>query len=255
MNLYCKLPFGRLHSTTPEIVAVAKQMGRTPASLSMKLCNFAAMDPALQARGIKGLTNLSRADRAIWGEFHSNWTGLGQESETLYRRLVADADPLADEAKVFQRKRRARPQVTMPARFPTGDTESLSSVAVRRGQAFFRKAVLASYNCTCCITGNPIPELLNASHIKPWRGFPMERLNPANGLCLAKTYDAAFDTGLISFDQESKLLVSRYIEDYLPSEAIERGFMAFKGKTLTLPAKFQPDPSFLEFHRLSVFRG
>jgi putative restriction endonuclease len=255
MNLYCKLPFGRLHSTTPEIVAVARLMGRTPASLSMKLCNFASMDPALRARGIKGLQNLSRADREVWDEFNSDWSELGLESEKLYQELVSGADPLKDEAKVFHRKGRTRPHIVMPVRPPAGDTESRVSLFVRRGQSFFRKAVLASYNCQCCITGNPIPELLNASHIKPWRGFPGERLNPANGLCLAKTHDAAFDAGLISFDRENRLLVSRYIEDCLPSDAIERDFIAMKGKPLTLPAKFQPEPAFLEFHRSHVFRG
>jgi predicted restriction endonuclease len=221
----------------------------------MKLCNFAAMDPALQARGIKGLQNLSRADREVWDEFNSDWSELGLESEKLYQELVSGADPLKDEAKVFQRKGRTRPHMVMPVRPPAGDTESRVSLFVRRGQSFFRKAVLASYNCQCCITGNPIPELLNASHIKPWRGFPGERLNPANGLCLAKTHDAAFDAGLISFDQENRLLVSRYIEGYLPSDAIERDFIAMKGKPLTLPAKFQPEPAFLEFHRSQVFRG
>jgi putative restriction endonuclease len=255
MNLYCKLPFGRFHDRTPEIAAVAKLLGRAPGGLSMKLCNLASFDPAHKARGVGGLKHVGRADRAIWDEFNEDWTRLGLESEILYQQLVAGADPLADEANVFHRRRTARQRITMPADWPTGDTQSKASVTVRRGQDFFRKAVLASYNCTCCITGNPIPELLNASHIKPWRGFPRERLNPANGLCLAKTHDAAFDGGLISFDTGGKLIVSRYVEDYLPSEAIERDFVAFRGRPLTLPAKFQPDPAFLDFHRSQVFRG
>jgi len=254
MNLYCKMPFGRLNSTTPEIVAVAKLMGRTPASLSMKLCNFAALDPGLQARGIKGLPNLSRADREIWDEFHADWSALGLESEKLYQTLVAGADPLADEAAV-SRKVKSKRRIVMPKALPTGGTEVETSMIVRRGQDFFRRAVLASYDCQCCITGNPVPELLNASHIKPWRDFPKERLNPANGLCLAKTYDAAFDAGLISFDRENRLVISKYIEDYLPSEAIEREFMACRGKLLRLPEKFQPEPEFLDWHREAVFRG
>jgi len=251
MNLYCKLPFGRLNDTTPEIVAVAKLMGRTPASLSMKLCNFASMDPALRARGIKGLPNLSRADREIWQEFHEDWGELGLESEGLYHELVGARDPMADESAASRRPKR---RFVMPSRFPVGDTEIDTSVKARRGQAFFRKAVLASYSCQCCITENPVPELLNASHIKPWRGFPRERLNPRNGLCLAKTYDAAFDDGLIAFDRENRLLVSKYLEDFLPSEAITREFVSFQGKPLRLPAKFQPEPGFLAWHREAVFR-
>ena len=254
MNLYCKLPFGRLHSTAPEIVALAKLMGRTPASLSMKLCNFAALDPGLQARGIKGLPNLSRADRQTWDEFHADWSELGIESETLYQELVAGNDPLASEVAV-SRKAKQKSIIRMPRPPARPDTEAWANVTVRRGQDFFRRAVLASYDCQCCITGNPVPELLNASHIKPWRDFPKERLNPANGLCLAKTYDAAFDAGLISFDGGNRLVISKYIEDYLPSQAIEREFMACRGKPLRLPEKFQPEPGFLAWHREAVFRG
>ena len=35
-------------------------------------------------------------------------------------------------------------------------------------EAFFRDAVLSSYETTCCITGLAIPECLVASHIVPW---------------------------------------------------------------------------------------
>ena len=35
--LYCRLPFGRLHSRNPEIVQFAEAIGRTPSALAMKL--------------------------------------------------------------------------------------------------------------------------------------------------------------------------------------------------------------------------
>ena len=252
MNLYCKLPFGRLNDTTPEIVAVARRMGRTPGSLTMKLCNLASFDPANKDRGVKGLQNASRADRRIWDEFHADWSALGLESEKLYQKLVADNDPLADEGTA-SRKAKAKHRFVMPKGLPFGSTEVETSVVARRGQDFFRRAVLASYGCQCCITGNPVPELLNASHIKPWRDFPKERLNPANGLCLAKTYDAAFDAGLISFDEKNRLLVSERLRAYLPDKVVEREFVALVGRPLRTPEKFQPEPEFLKFHREQIF--
>ena len=54
MNLYCKLPFGKMHSRTPEVVALAGLLDRTPASIAFKLGNLASLDPSLQARGIRG---------------------------------------------------------------------------------------------------------------------------------------------------------------------------------------------------------
>ena len=68
----------------------------------------------------------------------------------------------------------------------------------RVGQDFFRRAVLANYEETCCITGIADPRLLTASHIKPWGKDSDNRHNPANGLLLSATLDRAFDRGLIS---------------------------------------------------------
>jgi putative restriction endonuclease len=59
---------------------------------------------------------------------------------------------------------------------PTGPTEITSSVKVRRGQQFFRQAILSAYGVRCCISGINVPRLLVASHIKPWSDFPNDRL-------------------------------------------------------------------------------
>lgn len=45
-NLYCRLAFGQLRSGNPEVVKLAEALGRSPSSVSMKLCNFASFDPA-----------------------------------------------------------------------------------------------------------------------------------------------------------------------------------------------------------------
>ncbi|MCY1312944.1 hypothetical protein D9M70_634180 [compost metagenome] len=53
-----------------------------------------------------------------------------------------------------------------------------------------------------------MPELLRASHIKPWRAAsPVERLDPFNGLLLTPNLDLAFDQGLISFDDSGRILL------------------------------------------------
>ncbi len=55
-HLYCQLPYGRLHRSNPEIIALANLMGRSANSVAMKLCNLASLDPAITASGRKGLT-------------------------------------------------------------------------------------------------------------------------------------------------------------------------------------------------------
>ena len=71
-GLYFTLPFGQIHSRNPKIVEVANLLGRTPSSLAMKLVNFASLDPAHQARGVKGLAGHSRGDERVWIEFRDN---------------------------------------------------------------------------------------------------------------------------------------------------------------------------------------
>jgi putative restriction endonuclease len=45
INLYCKLPFGKLHSRNPDVIELAKLIDRTPGSVAFKLVNFASLDP------------------------------------------------------------------------------------------------------------------------------------------------------------------------------------------------------------------
>ena len=206
MNLYCKLPFGQLRHGNPLVIEVSRKLGRTPSSLSMKLCNLASLDPYHQERGVKGLRGASRADRQVWAEFTSNWQQYGVESEEKLQTLLGQAEER--EPTVMGRSpRKYIAKVPMDER--SGPTEAIVAAKARLGQRFFRESVLSSYNCRCCITGNPIPELLIASHILPWGSYPEHRLNLRNGLCLVQTQDAAFDRGLITFDDEFRLVLVR----------------------------------------------
>jgi hypothetical protein len=44
-NLYCKLPFGRLHAKDLRVRELAAALGRTPGPVATKLVNLAALDP------------------------------------------------------------------------------------------------------------------------------------------------------------------------------------------------------------------
>jgi len=254
MNLYCKLPFGQLRHGNPLVVEVAAKLGRTPSSISMKLCNLASLDPYHQARGIKGLRGASRADRAIWDEFNSDWGRLGVESEEKLQAVLGQSDEADQKIDINANTVERKPVAKMPQNAPTGPTEEITIAKARHGQSFFRKSVLASYNSRCCITGNPIPELLVASHILPWGKYPEHRLNPRNGLCLAQTQDAAFDKGLVTFDEDYRLVISPYLREFLPNEALVRNFLDYEGKKLEMPDKFLPDDGFLREHREGIFR-
>jgi len=234
-NLYHRTPFGKQHSTHPPIVALAKAIGRSPGAVAMKLNNFTSLDPAEQERGIKGLSGASNADRLIWNEFSGRMNELADESEAALERYDCDtARDLPGE---------------VPTPDPQGPSERLAKVRIRRQQRFFRRTVLVSYGNRCCLTGNPIPELLRASHIIPWAESEEHRTDPRNGLCLVATFDAAFDRGLIGFDDDFRLVLSRRLNSYLPNPDLETTFGAAAGRTLSLPQKNLPDPAHLAWHR------
>jgi hypothetical protein len=234
MNLYSRLTFGQLHARNPLIAATAARMDRSPNSLAMKLCNLASFDPAVTSRGRVGLKGASRLDRKVWDAFQADWETMGTESEQRFNTL-AGSEPIVegDERWILRE----------------GPTETESVTRRRLGQDFFRRTVLVSYNHRCCITGTPIPALLSASHIVAWSADRTQRLNPRNGLCLAKTQDAAFDRHLITLDDDLRVVLSKSIRDHFTSESVRVNFQPYEGRQINLPQRFTPDPALLKRHR------
>lgn len=222
-------------------------MGRTPGSLAMKLTNLASFDPVLKLRGIRGLPGASRLDGIVWQEFHENLNEAAPASEEALRRLfeVSEGNELEVLPKEGIRVRR-------PPR--EGPTETVANVKIRRGQEYFRDAVLNNFAGRCGVCGLAVRDLLVASHILPWSKFPAERLNVRNGLCLSRLHDAAFDQYLIAFDDNMRLLLSPRLKAELPQRSVAENFGAFAGEALVLPDDAQPpDQDFLSTHRGRFF--
>src|SRR6267142_4322371 len=251
LNLYCKLPFGQFDRNNPLVVDVASRMGRTPSSLAMKLGNFASLDPVQRARGIKGLSGATKQDQLMWSEFHAHLDTLGSESEQLLHDFFTKDD---DREVDFLQRDKVRLERSSDLVAPTGPTEATANIKVRRGQQFFRQTILNAYGVRCCITGINVPRLLVASHIKPWRDFPKERLDPRNGLCLSSLHDAAFDAGLITLDKNLRVVLSGRLKAFFPQVALEQSFVPFEGKPIRPPGKIaEPDPTCLLYHRDKIF--
>jgi hypothetical protein len=89
------------------------------------------------------------------------------------------------------------------ARIEPNATQREALIQARIGQGRFRADVTRLWGKgeTCSLTDIALPEMLIASHIKPWRdSTDTERLDPANGLLLAVHADKLFDRYLLSFD-------------------------------------------------------
>ena len=128
--------------------------------------------------------------------------------------------------------------------------ERLRKIKARVNQGFFRKMMLREYDNQCCVTELNIPEVLRASHIVAWAEDEINRLNPANGLCLSATYDAAFDRFLISFDEDYRLILSPSLKEYCTNTAFQEHFKKREGQRMTLPKQYAPDQALMNKHRI-----
>ena len=128
-------------------------------------------------------------------------------------------------------------------------TEAERLVVQRVGQDIFRRGLLEYWDGRCAITGLAVPELLRASHIKPWADCETdaERLDIFNGLLLAPHLDAAFDSGFITVAKDGAVLVSNTL---LPDA---RSALGLEG-SLTTRGIHRSHWSYLELHRSKRFR-
>ncbi len=235
-ELYCRIPFQRTKASDTRVKELAALLHRTPASVARKLGNFGAFDPQLAARNISGLSHGSKLDKAVWDEFHADWNGLIIHAHDLRRRFEPNK---LDVASLLQ---------------PSGPSEKVVTYKQRLHQAFFRDAVISSYNNRCCVTGIPLVECLVAGHIIPWSVDEHRRSDPTNGLSLSATFDRLFDAGLITFADDLTLCVSKRVRS-LKDEAVATLITARHGQQMISPTRFYPDPACLRWHRDNRFQN
>ena len=160
--------------------------------------------------------------------------------DRLLRRAFQLARTLPDELLDDVAKATARmPRAT--------EAEHLSIQRV--GQDIFRRGLLEYWDGRCALTGLAVPELLRASHIKPWADCPSdaERLDVFNGFLLAPQFDAVFDGGFITIAADGSVVVS----DTLPHDA-----RALLGLDQPLRIRdLRPEHErYLTWHRARVFK-
>jgi hypothetical protein len=117
------------------------------------------------------------------------------------------------------------------------------------GQRLFRGGLLKLCEGECAITGVHNPDVLVASHIKPWTlSAQSEKLDPFNGLLLTPNFDALFDSGLVSFEDSGRIIIS---------PALDFGDREKLRVHPDLALRKAPPSStcqYLEFHRDTVLR-
>lgn len=117
----------------------------------------------------------------------------------------------------------------------------------------FRRHVRQAYDNRCAISGLRLingggrPEV-QAAHIRPVASMGPDSVR--NGIALSGTLHWMFDRGLISIDDEFRILRAKSV-----AEDVSR--LVRPEATLLLPDNemLRPHPGFLEFHRENIFKG
>lgn len=242
LNLYYKIPYGQFNNRNKEVIELARLLGRTPGAVAYKLVNFVSLDPIQQTKGRKGAVNVGKLDVEVFNEFKNKWADLMYDSEVILTELQSTT-----VAETF------KDDIEMKNLGP--GQETVRTIKDRVNQNLFRRMILSNFDFKCAVTGIAIPELLVASHIKPWSVDINERLNPANGIALSATFDKAFDKGLITIDSDFKVVYSERLIRHRHSTFFQELFVKYESKNIHMPRKISIGTDFLKFHNDNIFLG
>jgi putative restriction endonuclease len=161
----------------------------------------------------------------------------------LYPAFLTDWDPEHLEASIVFAMPKAKGE---SAAFPKSLIERryrLTEVKQRIHQAEFREAVLDAYGGRCAITGLPVRDLLDASHIVPDGDEDWGQPVIPNGLPLTKVHHAAYDAKLIGIDADGVVHVSGRLMADCSDQILEKAVTAMKGLQIKSPklAEDRPD--------------
>lgn len=169
----------------------------------------------------------------------------------FYWKLFPDFDAIEDkqEALVYKYGKRNTEVI---------DTESLENEnnkqyqirQARKGQGKYRENLLME--CWYCpFTRITEPELLIASHIKPWRESDEdEKIDPKNGFIFTPMYDKLFDRGFITFTDNKKVRLSNWISRHTFRIIGLEENQHIQDLPIDEKRKY-----YLEYHRTNVFNG
>ncbi len=232
--LYCVTPLNQINPRNEVIQQVSEIIPHSVASIVMRMKNFRYIDPNISS----GLGHVAKADKIIYEEFKHDWGALSIEAETLTGLDLFDSTPLhgAKPLSSLTDKRR-----------------------VTRERVFFKKAVLSTYDDRCYVSGCALPQMLVASHIKPYSKCRSEadRVNPENGICLNTFYDKAFDSGLMTITPSMKVHISPIVKTLSNDDFTAFWLLNLEGMILPPPPpppRFPPRREYLEYHNDEIFR-
>jgi putative restriction endonuclease len=191
-------------------------------------------------RGADGRTNSGSAQRAVRNMSDSEFERIvraGYAMDLVHRLVTKTSDyGLEEEPAVFE-----RPIIETTISRPFRDR-------------VFTRQIQTAYDKRCAMTGFRIingggrPEA-QAAHIRPVLQDGPDSVR--NGLSLSSTMHWMFDRGLISIDDDFKILKAK---GTVPSE-VDKLFNPSGYLNVPDDVRHQPHAQFLRFHRETIYKG
>jgi len=132
--------------------------------------------------------------------------------------------------------------------------ETEEDIFVRGG--LFKKLIPKVYDSTCCFTGMRLEStygynFIDACHIVPFSQTHDDKIN--NGIALCPNLHRAFDRGLVSIDNEYRILISSQITENTDHPY---SLAKLKGTKIRLPfgSRHYPSQENLDIHRNKIFK-
>ena len=173
------------------------------------------------------------ADRDGLVDFVASWSSPAIRDRL--RTWTGRLEPLADDEATDG------PDLT-----PEGEDRrpaALRSIRLRRGQRDFRDALIARYNGQCAISGCSVLGVLEAAHLRPYRGTGDN--HPSNGLLLRSDLHTLFDLDLLGIEPATCRVV---LSEILRGSEYEK----FRDVPLAFAAEKPPDKDALQ-QRWNIF--
>ena len=143
----------------------------------------------------------NKSKRSIYLNENNNDYSDFKAALNKYRKFIAEKSDLIDDIET----------IIKDEIIPKTEKEQL--ISARIGQGNYRNKLINLWK-KCAVSECKMTDVLIASHIKPWKeSTNKERLDRYNGLLLLPNYDKLFDKGLISFEDNGKIIISPLIKE------------------------------------------
>lgn len=162
---------------------------------------------------VEKLLAWARNEVGYIGSFEDSSCACLKKAPTLQKMLLDDYAGMDEEGE---------PQLE------TGDQREagLKAIKARRGQSVFRNSLIEAYGGRCLVTGCEILAVLEAAHIKPYRGKKDNAVQ--NGLLLRADIHTLFDLNLLAINPATHTVE-------LDESLLGSVYASYLGKKLLLP--------------------